>query len=603
MRSYLSLIPISARVRRRQNLMTRLCIIFAVFLITAVFSMADMDIRMEQDRLMKKHNQEFTFQVIMNTATGQNLMVIAGVLFVLILVAGVLMISSSINSTVAGRTKFFGMMRCIGMDRRQLARFVRLEALNWCKSAIPVGIILGMVSTWILCAVLRFVVKEEFTTIPLFGISPIGIISGIVMGIVTVLIAARAPAQRASRVSLVVAVSGNVESANRVCRPVRIRFFKMETSLGIHHAVSDRKNLILMTASFALSIILFLTFSVLLDFVGYLLPQSASDSEIEIYGEERINCIPYELAETVREMDGVKRVFGRRGVFDIPAELGRESIPQTVDLISFDTFDLEALQKDQVLQKGSDLSRVYGDSGYVLAICDADTPLGIGDTIQVGGGVFTVAGMLKYDIFSEDGLSHGKVSIILSDETFARMTGITDYSLVMIQTTDDFTDENLADMNALLSEDCMLQDQRDLQTSGTYTAFVLCVYGFLIIIAIVTLLNIMNSISMSVSARSRQYGAMRAVGMDGFQITKMIAVETAVYALTGGFIGSVVGIAIGKMLFDILIHGHFAYAVWSLPVSRLSIVVLFVTLSTVAAFYAPSRRMRSMAVTETINEL
>lgn len=603
MRSYLSLIPISAKVRRRQNLMTRLCIIFAVFLVTAVFSMADMSIRMEQDRLMEKHNQEFTFQMIMDTSMGRNLMVVAGVLFILILVAGVLMISGSINSTVAGRTKFFGMMRCIGMNRQQLARFVRLEALNWCKSAIPVGIILGTVSTWVLCLILRFVVKEEFTTIPLFGISPIGIISGIVMGIATVLIAARAPAKRAARVSPVVAVSGNAESANRVHRPVRIRFFKIETSLGIHHAVSARKSLILMAGSFALSIVLFLTFSVLLDFVGYLLPQSASDSEMEIVSEERHNCIPYELAQTIREIDGVKRVFGRRGVFDVPAELGQERIPQTVDLISFDTFDLEALQKDHRLQKGSDISKVCGDSGYVLAICDTDTPLGIGDTIQVSGGAFTVAGMLKYDIFSGDGLSHGKVSLIFSDETFTRITGITDYSLVMIQTTADFADENVAAINALLRDDCTFLDQRDSQTSGTYTAFVLCVYGFLLIIAIVTLLNIMNSISMSVSARSRQYGAMRAVGMDGCQMTKMIAAETATYAQSGCLIGCAAGLAIGKMLFNILIHGHFAYAVWSLPVLRLFIVMLFVTLSTCAAFYAPSRRMRNMAVTETINEL
>lgn len=139
MKSYLSLIPISARVRRRQNRMTLLCIIFSVFLVTAIFSMADMDIRMEQARLTEKHAQEFTLQTIMNTSMGKNFFLLGGVLFILILLAGVLMISGSINSTVAQRTKFFGMMRCIGMSRQQLKRFVRLEALNWCKTAIPVG--------------------------------------------------------------------------------------------------------------------------------------------------------------------------------------------------------------------------------------------------------------------------------------------------------------------------------------------------------------------------------------------------------------------------------------------------------------------------------
>lgn len=42
MRSYLSLIPISAKLHRRQSRMTRICIVLAVFLVTAIFSMAEM---------------------------------------------------------------------------------------------------------------------------------------------------------------------------------------------------------------------------------------------------------------------------------------------------------------------------------------------------------------------------------------------------------------------------------------------------------------------------------------------------------------------------------------------------------------------------------
>lgn len=604
MRSYLSLIPISARVRKRQNRMTLLCIIFAVFLVTTIFSMADMYIRMEQARLMEKHDQEFTLQTIMDTSMGQNMILIAGVLFVLILIAGVLMISGSINSMVAQRTKFFGMMRCIGMSRQQLIRFVRLEALNWCKTAIPVGIIMGIVVTWIVCVFLRCVVKEEFTYIPLFGVSLIGIISGAVMGTVTVLIAAGTPARRAAKVSPIAAVSENAKDRNGVRRAVRKGSLSIETSLGIHHAVSSGKNMILLTGSFALSIILFLTFSVLLDFVGYLLPQSASDSDINIVAvAEGTNSIPYELAGTVRKMRGVKNVFGRRSNFDVPAQLGHEGLPQTVDLISYDDFDLGALKKDRLLKGGSDISKVYGDSGYVLAICDANAPLGIGDSIKVGNETLTVAGMLKYDIFSGDGLANGRVSIIASSETFVRMTGITDYSLVMVQTTAKVTDEDVSAIGDLLDENCFLSDQRSQRTFGTYIAFVSCVYGFLAIIALVTVLNIMNSISMSVSARSRQYGAMRAVGMDGVQVTKMIAAEAVTYALTGLVIGCAAGLAIGKLLFNILIRGHFAYAVWTIPVLRLMIVLIFVLTATFAAIYAPSKRMRNMAVTETINEL
>ena len=217
MKSYLSLIPISAKVHRRQNRMTLLCIVFAVFMVTAVFSMAEMGFRMEQARLVGKHGG-FSIGDLLGSSMGQTLLSVAVVLFLLILVAGVLMISSSMNSSVAQRTKFFGMMRCIGMSKQQIIRFVRLEALNWCKTAIPIGCALGTVTCWILCLILRFLVKGEWVDMPLFAVSISGILSGAVVGIVTVFIAAHSPAKQAAKVSPVAAVSGNAEVSQHVGR-------------------------------------------------------------------------------------------------------------------------------------------------------------------------------------------------------------------------------------------------------------------------------------------------------------------------------------------------------------------------------------------------
>ena len=347
MKSYLSLIPISARVRRRQNRMTLLCIIFAVFLVTAIFSMAEMGARMEQARLVQKHGG-LSLPELFDSAMGQTLLVTAAALCLMILAAGVLMISGSIHSSVAQRTQFFGMMRCIGMSRRQVRRFVRLEALNWCKTAVPIGLALGIVTTWILCAALRFLVGEEFSHIPLFGVSVTGIVSGALVGVVTVLIAAGAPAGRASKVPPAAAVSGGPENGNAMRRPVFSPVIRIETSLGIRHAVSARKNLLLLTGSFALSIVLFLSFSVLVDFVGFLMPQSAAASDIDISDGDGTNSISSQL---------VRQVYGRRSLFDISAKLqgstaakgtddGGTGSSITVDLVSFDDFDLKCLKKD-----------------------------------------------------------------------------------------------------------------------------------------------------------------------------------------------------------------------------------------------------------------
>lgn len=605
MKSYLSLIPISAKVRRRQNRMTLLCIIISVFLATAVFSMAEMGLRMEQTRLTEKHGG-FHFQDVIGSDMGQSLLLAAGVLFMLIVAAGVFMISSSINSSVAQRTEFFGMMRCIGMSKQQIKRFVRLEALNWCKTAVPIGVVLGIVTTWVLCAVLKFIVGEEFTQIPLFGVSILGIISGIMMGVVTVLFSARSPAKRAAKVSPVAAVSGNIEReyGKTAWHPVNIRCMKIETALGVHHAASAKKNLILMTGSFALSIILVLTFSVMIDWVGYLMPQSSSESDINITSNDGSDSIDSALVDKIKDMDGVKQTYGRRSCFEVPAEWDDDAtLLGNVDIVSFDDFDLECLKKDNVLKKGSQLSKVYGASNYVLAVSDSNSYWKIGDKLHIGGEELEIAGLLKYDPFSSDGITNGKVTLITSAETFIRLTGIDDYSLVMIQTKSDITNEEVQEIQKAVGNGYEFSDKRGESTSGTYFAFVTCVYGFLSIIILVTIINIINSISMSVSAKTKQYGAMRAVGMDEHQITKMIVVESFTYAFWGCTVGCVIGLVLHKLLYHVLITNYFPYAVWNVPVTSLAVIFLFVFGAAVVAAYAPVKRMLNMAITDTINEL
>ena len=598
MKSYLSLIPISAKVHRRQNRMTLLCIVFAVFMVTAVFSMAEMGFRMEQARLVGKHGS-FSIGDLLGSSMGQTLLSVAVVLFLLILIAGVLMISSSMNSSVAQRTQFFGMMRCIGMSKQQIIRFVRLEALNWCKTAIPIGLVLGVVTTWGLCAVLRFVVKEEFSDIPLFGISIFGIACGIFVG----LIAANAPAKHAAKVSPITAVSGNAGHEKTMRHSPYAGFGKIESLLGVSHAISGKKNLFLMTGSFALSIILFLSFSVMVNFVDYLIPQSAATSDIDIASAGG-NMIPRELLAFIREMDGVKEVYGRRSVFDVSAKLNDDTnFSGTVDLISYDDFDLQCLKKDSALKRGSDLSKVFGDSNFVLATSDQDSTWEIGDTVQIGNETLTIAGLLKNDPFSENGLTNGKLTLITSDETFVRLTGEEGYSLVLIQTTGDVTDENVQAIQNSVDKTYSFRDKRDERTTGTYMAFVFCVYAFLAIIALVTVMNIVNSISMSVSARMKQYGAMRAVGMDERQMTKMIACEAFTYAVLGGVVGCAIGLPLSKLLYDFLIADHFPSAVWQFPITSLGVILLFVSIAAIAAVYTPAKRIRNMSITATINEL
>lgn len=519
---------------------------------------------------------------------------LAAISFLLILIAGVLMISSCINSNVAQRTKFFGMLRCIGASKKQIMHFVRLEALNWCKSAIPTGCLLGIVTNWVLCAILRLLVKGEFADIPLFGVSAVSIIFGVAVGIITVFIAAHSPAKRAAKVSPVSAVSGSMEDGKKVHHAVRGHLFKVETTLGIHHAISARKNLILMTGSFAFTIILFFVFSACLDFARSLIPSLNSFTpDVAIVGVDNTNSIDRKLAGEISEIPGVECVFGNTFALETPAKINGEA--GCIDLISYDEYMLNWSKKSVV---SGDLSKVFGDSDYALTIFNKDSRLNVGDKIEIGDQELEIACVVSEGIWGD-----ARATVVCSEKTFIRLTGEQNYVLLNAKFTKAATEETVDAIRSLAGENSFTDHREgNRRNYKSYWVFRLAAYGFLAIISLITVLNIMNSISMSVSARIKQYGAMRAVGMDGRQITKMVAAEAATYAVCGCIVGGIFGLLLHYLLYEKLIISYFG-GTWSIPALPVIIILLIVFASCVVAVLAPSKRIQSMAITDTINEL
>jgi len=527
----------------------------------------------------------------------KNIYGIAAILFVIVLLAGVLMISGSMNSNVAQRTKFFGMMRCIGASRQQIIRYVRLEALNWCKTAVPVGLVTGTAIEWGICAFLRYGIGGEFAAMPVFALSPVGLISGATVGIVTVLLAAQSPAKRASKVPPMAAVSGNSDTALSVRHTTKRKIRKVERTLGIHHATASKKNWFLLTASFSLSIILFLCISVGLDFAHELLPVTRSwqaDTDITLTGYANERVLAQGLSDEISGITGVEHVWGSSYTEHVPAASSRQEIDH-VNITSYSEYMLDCAEESLVQ---GNLSEVYGDSGKAMTVLNKDNPIKVGDIIQVAGQEIEVVCGIS------SGLYPGEYSIICSQETFARLTGEENYSMIGIQLSRQATDETVKQINSLAGSNVIFTDerQRNQEDANTWLAAKFLLYSFMAIIAMITLFNIINSISMSVTARIKQYGAMRAVGMDGEQLTRMIAAEAFTYAVSGLIVGSGIGIVLSRFLYVKLVTRYFG-SQWSLPVVLLAIIVVFDTVSAAAAVYAPAKRIRNMPITATINEL
>lgn len=525
----------------------------------------------------------------------KNIYGLAIILFILVLMAGILMISGSMNSNVAQRIKFFGMLRCIGASRKQIIRYVRFEALNWCKTAVPVGLFAGIMISWGICIMLRYGIGGEFSSMPVFAVSPIGLLSGAAVGVVAVLLAAQSPARRAARVSPVAAVSGNVDSTSFAGHTVNLGLGKVEKVLGIHHAFTPKKNWILMTFSFSLSVILFFSFSVGLDFAQALLPSLRSwQPDITLTGYANEQILSPALEDSILSVPGVEHVFGSAYMEKVSAASSSQGIDY-VNLISYSEYLLDSAQ--ECLVQG-DLSEIHGNSDQVMTVLNKDNPLKVGDIIEIAGQKLKIACAVS------DGIYPSEYSVICSQETFARLTGKENYSLIGVQLQENASDESIKKIENLAGRDVIFEDmrERNKQDHATYVASVFIVYSFLAILAMITLFHIINSISMSVTARKKQYGAMRAVGMDRKQLTRMIAAEAFTYTASGLIVGCSTGIPLSWFLHTRLLTRYFGTP-WTLPITLIGITVVFGIVSAAAAVYVPAKRICSMEITEAVNEL
>ena len=529
-----------------------------------------------------------------NSTAFRTVYSMAGVLFALVLLAGVLMISGTMNSNVAQRTRFFGMMRCLGMSKQQVVHFVRMEALNWCRIAVPIGLVLGTFSSWAVCGALRYGIGGEFATTPVLRLSTGGLCAGVVVGVVTVLLAAQAPAKRAAEVPPVAAASGS-EQAAVVHHAANLGSGRTETALGIYHATASKKNWFLITASFALSIVLALGFIVILQFASLLLPSLAPWQADVIYtGYDNERVLPDTMAQQLRRMPGVARVWGCTGLVHVPASSDRNNVEQ-VTFCSYDDFMLES-SKSMVV-KGR-MAKNSGADNEVMTMYNKTNPIRVGDTITVNGVPLTVVGAFSQGIFPDD------VTLIAPETLFRRVAGEQNYNMIGVQLDRTASDETVLALAAFSSDQIVVQDLRESnrQDRGTYYAARIVLYGFLAIIGGISLLNIVNSISMSVSARMKQYGILRAIGMDDAQLKRMVSAEAGTYAVSGLVVGIALGLVLNRKLYILLITHYFG-AAWQVPWGCLAVIVVVVLAAVVLAVYNPVRRILMQPITATISEL
>lgn len=520
----------------------------------------------------------------------------AGILFVLITMAATFMIASSFNMSVLERTQFFGLLRCLGATKKQIKRYIRREGLRYCLKGIPMGLLAGCGVMWAAVLSLNALNVRHLPAMPVFQISWPALAAGTVIGFLVVMLASRSPAQRAAKVAPQAAVTGNINRANHqsVGRAANTKWFRVETAMGVSHAFSNKKSMVLISGSFALSIILFLCFTVLIAFMGHALgPLKPYAPDLSIMGVKDSVLLDRSLMEQAKALPHIKNIYGRMVFREIPASQKRSDNQAT--LISYDEPQFK-WAADKLISGSRD--QVQNGNGVFVSYSE-ELKWKVGDTItlELPGGTqqVQVAGILSDTPFVA---TKGEWILICSEATFTALTGISDYTIIDMQVNEDISDQ----VRSLITPQLRLLDnqQGNRETRAAYYAMAVFVYGFLLVIALVALINILNTVNASVSSRMGNYGVMRAVGMSVKQLKRMVTAEAAAYAISGSLAGGVFGMLLHRLFFGMMITSNWGEP-WQPPLPILAVAILAAIFITVVAVISPTQKIAETSIVHVVN--
>lgn len=143
--------------------------------------------------------------------------------------------------------------------------------------------------------------------------------------------------------------------------------------------------------------------------------------------------------------------------------------------------------------------------------------------------------------------------------------------------------------------------QKNAEMNQTFLTMAAFIYGFVAVIALISILNIINTMNTSVASKTRYLGVMRAVGMSGTQLNKMVLVEAATYSLTGCAAGCVLGIILQKVMIEKWMSA--LKVIWKFPLAQIVLILILTMLITAISVISPLKRIKSRGISEVVNSL
>ena len=553
----------------------------------------------------------------------------------LVFIAGYLIIYNIFQISVTADVQFYGKLKTLGTTTRQLKKLIYNQANRLCIVGIPAGLILG----WLLGTVLVPVLMGSMEGTAVVSASPMIFIGSALFAWATVLISCLRPACLAGKISPIEALRMSDADSGSKKKVKRHRGSASLSSMAWDNLWRNKKRTVTVICSLTLGLVLlsgfyaknaafdmekYLADLTIADFTlsdsssedylngydphgttltGELVSAAESQQGLEAVGHQYSAQIDWQMDEAT--LQNVAAFYTEERLADwesydpAGAQALRDALSSGVasaTLYGLDGIPLDTITQQQYLMEGSFDAAAFASGDYILAVGPSVEPgesypvlptSPVGSVVELNGRSYTVMAIV-YPLNPVTQLApqqgeNGKfaLSFILPtavfreqwpDHTLRQLFLNTDDS--HIESMQAFLDEYMASTNPGLpvTSRQTMAEQYQAQTCSS------AVMGnaVSVVIALVGVLNFINSMVTAIVSRRREFAVMQSVGMTKKQLCRMLVNEGLYYAgLTLLFSYLISAFAVGVVVRAMVEGGFTTFRFTLLPLVACTPVLIF----------------------------
>lgn len=553
----------------------------------------------------------------------------------LVFIAGYLIIYNIFQISVTADVQFYGKLKTLGTTTRQLKKLIYNQANRLCIVGIPAGLILG----WLLGTVLVPVLMGSMEGTAVVSASPMIFIGSALFAWATVLISCLRPACLAGKISPIEALRMSDADSGSKKKVKRHRGSASLSSMAWDNLWRNKKRTVTVICSLTLGLVLlsgfyaknaafdiekYLADLTIADFTlsdsssedylngydphgttltGELVSAAESQQGLEAVGHQYSAQIDWQMDEAT--LQNVAAFYTEERLADwesydpAGAQALRDALSSGVasaTLYGLDGIPLDTITQQQYLMEGSFDAAAFASGDYILAVGPSVEPgesypvlptSPVGSVVELNGRSYTVMAIV-YPLNPVTQLApqqgeNGKfaLSFILPtavfreqwpDHTLRQLFLNTDDS--HIESMQAFLDEYMASSNPGLpvTSRQTMAEQYQAQTRSS------AVMGnaVSVVIALVGVLNFINSMVTAIVSRRREFAVMQSVGMTKRQLCRMLVNEGLYYAgLTLLFSYLISAFAVGVVVRAMVEGGFTTFRFTLLPLVACTPVLIF----------------------------